>query len=73
MKTYDIVIIALLAALAGVFQVTNGVLGIPTGFGMTVDLVAIPVLLAFFLFGFEHAVLVLIVTSFVIFAIAPTS
>jgi len=73
MKTYDLVIIGLLAALAGVFQVTHGVLGIPTGFGMTVDLVAVPALLALYLFGFEHALWVLVIASLIITVVAPDS
>jgi len=71
--SYDLVVVALLAALAGVFQVMNGVIGIPTGWGMTIDLVAVPILLAFFLFGFEQAVWVLMLTAMVITVIAPTS
>ena len=70
---YDLVVVALLASLAGVFQVLNGVLGIPTGWGMTIDLVAVPILLAFFLFGFELAMWVLVLTAIVITVISPTS
>lgn len=73
MKTYDLVVVAMLGALAALFQITNGVLGIPTGFGMTVDLVAVPVILAFFLFGLEHALWVLMIATFAITLIAPTS
>ncbi len=73
MKTYDLVIIGMLAALAAIFQVAHGVIGIPTGFGMTVDLVAVPALLAFFLFGLEHSLWVLLIASAVITLIAPDS
>ena len=73
MKTYDLVVVAMLAALAAVFQLVHGVVGIPTGFGMTVDLVAVPVILAFFLFGLEHALWVLLIASLVITLIAPDS
>ncbi len=73
MKTYDIVIVALLAAAAAVFQLAHGIIGIPTGFGMTVDLVAVPVLLAFFIFGLEHSLWVLLIASIVITLVAPDS
>jgi len=73
MRTYDLVIVSMLGALAAIFQITHGVLGIPTGFGMTVDLVAVPVLLAFFLFGLEHSLWVLLIASLVITVIAPDS
>ena len=73
MKAYDLVVIAMLGALAAVFQIVHGVIGIPTGFGMTVDLVAVPVILAFFLFGLEHSLWVLLIASFVITLIAPDS
>ena len=54
-STYDIAVVALLAALAAVLQISNGVLGIPSPFGMKLDLAAVPVLLALFLFGFEDS------------------
>jgi riboflavin transporter FmnP len=69
MKTYKMVAVALLAAAAALFQVFHGAIGIPTGFGMTVDLVALPVLLALFLFGFGEAldvcILMLLIVTFV--------
>lgn len=71
--TYDVVVVGLLAALAGALQLAHGWLGVPTGFGMTVDLVALPVLLAFFLFGFEHAVWVLLLACAIITVAAPDS
>ena len=52
MKTYWMVAGAMLSAIAVIFQLVHGVIGINTGFGMTVDLVGVPILLAFFLFGF---------------------
>ena len=70
--TYEIVIIGLLAALAAVLQIYNGVIGIPVPFGMTVDLAAVPVLLALFLFGFESAAYVLILLTLIITLTAPT-
>lgn len=55
MKTKTLIAAAMLAALAFILQIGNGILGIPTGFGMTVDLVAVPILLAFFVLGYEAA------------------
>lgn len=71
--TYDVVVVGLLGALAGALQLAHGWLGVPTGFGMTLDLVAFPVLLAFFLFGFEHAVWVLLLACAIITVTAPDS
>jgi riboflavin transporter FmnP len=72
MKTYTLVSCALLAGAAIALQLSNSVLGIPTGFGMTVDLVGVPVLLALFLFGFEAALLVLAAACFGIVLVSPT-
>ncbi len=71
MKTYRLVMAALFTAVAAIFQLTHNILGIPTGFGMTVDLVSLPVLLAFFLFGFDLALLVCILTAIIITLISP--
>ena len=72
MKTYRIVTASLLAALAITLQLTNEFIGIKTGFGMTVDLVAVPVLLAFFIFGFKTALDVVIVLTLAIALTAST-
>lgn len=73
MKTYEMMSIALLAAVGGILQVLHGIIGIPTGFGMTVDLVAFPALLAFFLMGFEASLYVLVITCTIITLIAPST
>jgi len=73
MKSYNLALIALLSALAGVLQVFNGIIGFPTGFGMTIDLVGVPILLAFFLLGFEAALYTLLITAFLITMLSPTS
>ncbi len=68
LKTYQIMAIALLAALGAVFQLTHDVLGISraiTGF-MYVDLVAVPVLLAFFVLGFESSLYVAVLIALLI-------
>jgi len=73
MKTYQLIAVAMLSALAAIFQLINNVVGIPTGFGMTVDLVGVPALLAFFLFGLDAALYVSVLTAFIITLIAPTT
>ncbi|MFH0973750.1 MAG: hypothetical protein V1817_03120 [Candidatus Micrarchaeota archaeon] len=72
MKVYKLVAAALLAGLAIFFQFYNGVLGVQTGFGMTVDLAALPVLIALFVLGFEYAFEVLLVLTLAIALIAET-
>ena len=73
MKTYKLTSIAMLSCMAALFQISNAVVGIPTGFGMTVDLVGVPILLGFFLFGLDAAVYISILTALIITLIAPTS
>ena len=73
MKTYTLVSIGLLSAIAAIFQVTHGIIGIQTGFGMTVDLVGVPILLAFFLFGLEGALYTSVIVAIIITLIAPTT
>lgn len=72
MKSYKLIASAFLAALAFVLQVSNDVLGLPTGFGMTVDLAAVPVMLALFVFGAEYAMLTLMALGAIILVSAPT-
>lgn len=69
--TYKTVVVALFAAAAAFFQMMHGVIGIPTGFGMTVDLAGLPVLLAFFLFGFEEALGVCVLLAIIITFVSP--
>jgi riboflavin transporter FmnP len=70
-KTYNLVAVALFAAASALFQVLHNIIGIPTGFGMTVDLVALPVLLAFFIFGFEEALNVCVLMAILITLVSP--
>ena len=72
MRTYKLIACALLAALAFFLQISNEVIGIPTGFGMTVDLAAVPVLIALFVFGAEYAMMVLALLALIILGISPT-
>ncbi len=55
MKTYRLVAAALLAGLSLALQLANNVVGVPTGWGMTVDLVGLPVLIALFVLGYGTA------------------
>lgn len=72
MKTYRLIACALLAALAFILQISNGILGIPTGFGMTIDLAAVPILIALFVFGAEYAILTLAVLALIILTTSAT-
>jgi len=71
-KTYRLVATATLAALAFVLQFANGALGLQTGFGMTIDLVAVPIVLALFMFGVESSIEVLAVATIFIALFAQT-
>ncbi|MFA6908137.1 MAG: hypothetical protein WC263_04910 [Candidatus Micrarchaeia archaeon] len=71
-KTYRLVATATLAALAFVLQYANGALGVQTGFGMTIDLVAVPIILALFMFGVESSIEVLAVATIFIALFAQT-
>jgi len=71
-KVYKLVAAALLAGLAVFFQFYNGVLGVQTGFGMTVDLAALPVLVALFVLGYGYAFEALLVLTLAIALIAET-
>jgi riboflavin transporter FmnP len=73
MKTYKLTAIAMLSCVAALLQLSHGVIGIPTGFGMTVDLVGVPILLGFFLFGLDAALYISILTAFVITLASPES
>ena len=73
MKTYKLTAVAMLSALSAILQLSNGVVGIPTTFGMTVDLVGVPAMLAFFMFGLEAALYVSVITAMIITLIAPTT
>jgi len=72
MRTYKLIASALLGALAFVLQISNSFLGIPTGFGMTVDLAAVPILLAFFVHGAEFGAYSLLLLGLIILGTSPT-
>jgi riboflavin transporter FmnP len=73
MKTYKLTAVAMLSCVAAILQISNGVIGVPSGFGMTVDLVGVPIILGFFLFGLDAAMYIAILTTLVITLAAPTS
>jgi len=73
MRSYELSALAMLSAVAVVFQLLNDVIGFKTPFGMTIDLVAVPIVLALFIFGFEGSLYVAAVTALAITFISPTS
>ncbi len=73
MKTYKLTAVAMLSCVAAILQVSNGVIGVPSGFGMTVDLVGVPILLGFLLFGLDAAMYTALLTALIITLVAPTS
>lgn len=72
MRSYRLIATGMLAGLAIALQFLGEALSIQTGFGMRIDLVGVPILLALFLFGFEAALDVLIVVALAISIAAPT-
>lgn len=69
-KINEITIIALFAAMSTVLQLSP--LKIATQWGMKIDLVAVPILIAFFLFGFRVALETSIVMFFAISVVSPS-
>jgi riboflavin transporter FmnP len=69
-KINEITIVALFAAMSAVLELSP--MKMVTQWGMKIDLVAIPILLAFFLFGFRVALETSIVMFFAISIISPT-
>jgi len=72
MKSYRLIATALLASLAFALQLFNNAIGVQTGFGMTVDLVGVPIILALLLFGYEYALYSLLLVSIFIAFSAPS-
>lgn len=56
MKYYKITVSIMLGVLGIVLSAFNNILGIPTGFGMTVDLAGVPILIASFVFGAKYGI-----------------
>ncbi|MFH1106522.1 MAG: hypothetical protein V1787_01355 [Candidatus Micrarchaeota archaeon] len=72
MKTYALVAAGLLAGLSLALQLVNNVIGVPTGWGMTVDLVGVPALIAFFVLGYNAGLQVLVASFIGIAFLSPT-
>jgi riboflavin transporter FmnP len=72
MRTYRLVAAGLLAGLSLALQLVNSAVGIPSGWGMTVDLVGLPILLALFILGYGTALEALLAASIGIALIAQT-
>ncbi|MFH1285180.1 MAG: hypothetical protein ABIH99_01215 [Candidatus Micrarchaeota archaeon] len=61
--TYEMLAIVVLALAALGLHAYNNVLGVPTNYGITLDLAGIPILLAYFLFGFSAALYALVLLT----------
>ena len=72
MRTYRLVAAGLLTGLALALQLASGAVGIQTGWGMTIDLVAVPILIALFVLGYGTALETLLATGIGIALLAPT-
>ena len=72
MRSSKLIACILLTLIAFFLQFYNDTLGIQSGFGMTLDLAAVPVLLALFIFGAEYAMLVLSLLALIILGVSPT-
>lgn len=60
---YESAIVLLFAGLACALQALRGIVGVQLGMGFSLDLVAVPALLAFFLYGLRNGLAVLLLTS----------
>jgi len=72
MRSSKILACLILTIIAFFLQFYNDAIGIQSGFGMTLDLAAVPVLLALFIFGAEYAMLVLALLALIILGVSPT-
>ncbi len=72
MKYYKITVSIMLGVLGVVLSAFNNILGIPTGFGMTVDLAGVPVLIAAFVLGARYGIYALNVLFLGILFTSPT-
>ncbi len=71
MKTYEISAFAALAAISAVFQIIH--LGYQTPWGMWIDVVAIPWILAFFLYRGRGSLIVSTIGAIIITLVAPST
>ncbi len=70
--TYKLLASLLLAVCGFLLQLVNRIIGISTGFGMVVDLVAVPVYIALFAFDLRYSLLTLLFISLFILFSSPT-
>lgn len=73
MRTYELTAISMLAAIGAVLQIANNVIGYPTSFGMTIDLVGVPIILGFLMFGLAGGLYTSVLVSIVIAIVASSS
>lgn len=71
METYEVAGCAGLAAISAVFQIVH--VGYPTPWGMWIDIVAIPWILAFFLYRWRGALIVSVLGAIIITLVAPST
>jgi len=71
MTAKEIALVGIFGALSVALQLSP--LKYPTPWGMKIDLVAVPILMAFFLFGFRIALLVNLLIALVIVMVSPDS
>ncbi len=69
---YHEILSVVFASLALILSLSNELIGIPTGFGMTVDLSAVPVFLSLFLISYKHSIKTLGIFTFALVFLAPT-
>ncbi|HOP09380.1 MAG TPA: hypothetical protein PK718_02235 [Candidatus Methanofastidiosa archaeon] len=69
-KSTDVALVAMFLALIAIFQLLKPPLGYVSPWGISVDLVALPVLLAFFLYGFRTSITVCFGLFFIVSIIA---
>lgn len=70
-KSMDIAVVAMFLALTAIFQILRPPLGYVSPWGISIDLVALPVLLAFFLYGFRISLAVCVGMFFILSVVAP--
>lgn len=73
MKSYEITACAALAAISAAMQIVHPFTGWMSPWGMWIDIVAIPWLLAYFLYGGRPAFVVSVVGAIIITLVAPST
>lgn len=71
-STDEVVFASFLAAISIVFQIGHVFTGVSTPWGMWIDIVAVPWIVAYFIKGFKTALLTAVLASFVMSLIAPS-